>query len=172
MLRCIDDCPCYKNCPLGCANCESPSCPCSDPGSNPDYLACEKDASETYTACIATCDHGDINACVAACNSDYNTSINLCPCNSGCPGGCPCPGYECEGAEKPESNTIFAFSGYNTANRPFLTDINGNVDYDVKMTIESFTGKYLNSKLQPEQFYRYQVLLLSHVAPKSIRFRR
>lgn len=33
--------------------------------------------------------------CIGACNRDYDTMIESCPCMSNCPSGCPCPDYKC-----------------------------------------------------------------------------
>ena len=67
-------------------------------------------------------------------------SLGRCPCMSGCPQGCPCPSYECQEPENPTSQMIFGFSGFhNPTPPPFLTDINGNVDFDVTMNLEEFT---------------------------------
>ena len=33
--------------------------------------------------------------CLSTCNRQYVQSLAQCPCQEGCPNGCPCPDYEC-----------------------------------------------------------------------------
>ena len=59
--------------------------------------------------CILNCGSSD-PTCIVACTEIFTTESNKCPCQSGCPTGCPCPidGYSCYQATStilPESTT-------------------------------------------------------------------
>ena len=43
--------------------------------------------------CVNSCNNDSI--CSAVCNRQYDENIKNCPCNEGCPLGCPCPIYLC-----------------------------------------------------------------------------
>ena len=49
---------------------------------------------EIYNQCIIGCLPGDFE-CLGACARDYDENKNVCPCQSNCPNGCPCPEYQC-----------------------------------------------------------------------------
>ena len=34
--------------------------------------------------------------CQYECEIEYNHGVHDCPCNAGCPNGCPCPNYDCD----------------------------------------------------------------------------
>ena len=44
--------------------------------------------------CINECPAGDIE-CLTECSREFSANTENCPCQSGCPGGCPCPDYVC-----------------------------------------------------------------------------
>ena len=48
---------------------------------------------DQYVVCIVGCNH-DLD-CVALCARLYDENVLKCPCNEGCPQGCPCPEFEC-----------------------------------------------------------------------------
>ena len=50
---------------------------------------------QDYSACILACDAGDI-VCLAMCSRQLDEDMIKCPCQTGCPNGCPCPNYECQ----------------------------------------------------------------------------
>ena len=53
-------------------------------------------------------------------------NVDNCPCNEGCPNGCPCPVYQC-----PSSSVLIlhTYDAPNTqASVPILADLNGNVN--------------------------------------------
>ena len=33
------------------------------------------------------------------CELHFNEQVKQCPCNDGCPTGCPCPNYDCDGGD-------------------------------------------------------------------------
>lgn len=47
-----------------------------------------------YNVCVVSCSTGDF-ACNGNCFREYTNNLELCPCQSGCPNGCPCDVYEC-----------------------------------------------------------------------------
>ena len=51
-----------------------------------------------YYECIFVCPPGDFD-CLGVCARVYNENRNTCPCQSGCPNGCPCPDYQCPSIE-------------------------------------------------------------------------
>ena len=52
-----------------------------------------------YNACVVSCSTGDLT-CNSNCLRDYTSNLELCPCQPGCPNGCPCDIYQC-----PETTT-------------------------------------------------------------------
>ena len=46
------------------------------------------------TACLLNCPAGD-TLCYAKCSREYADNVLKCPCEPGCPDGCPCPEYVC-----------------------------------------------------------------------------
>ena len=58
-----------------------------------DEELCKDDFERELLACLATCDDEPI--CVAQCNRELADNIDKCPCQQGCPDGCPCPDYYC-----------------------------------------------------------------------------
>ena len=88
LSTCLSSCPCMEECPQGCVDCGHPLCACNEPETNPDFLACEDQMEEVYTQCVLSCKHDQ--DCYGQCNREYTINIEKCPCNSGCPNGCPC----------------------------------------------------------------------------------
>ena len=93
-MNCGHSCPCFEECPTGCDGCMTPFCSCHDYLSNPDYIACERQAEVGYNRCLIECPTGDF-LCIAACNREYESTLEDCPCQKNCPSGCPCPDYQC-----------------------------------------------------------------------------
>ena len=58
-----------------------------------DSEVCKESVEIDYVACVAS---GDGNvACVLSCNCECELAFDQCQCESGCPGYCPCPAYDC-----------------------------------------------------------------------------
>jgi len=99
-LTCVDNCPCFINCYEGCP-CDYGSEYCGTEcieANQKDYDKCESDASDLLDACQADCDISDRD-CNFHCLDLFYNELDQCPCMSGCPDGCPCPGFECEESE-------------------------------------------------------------------------
>ena len=93
LWNCIGTCPCFDSCPNGCQDCSHPLCACYDQSSDQDFMFCSEYAELGYRKCTLDCQH-DIS-CYQKCEDQFQESLNNCPCNPGCPNGCPCENYEC-----------------------------------------------------------------------------
>ena len=106
------------------------------------FISLNKDFYEnTYNQCIISCPHGDYN-CITGCARDYETNINLCPCQSGCQKGCPCSDYVCPTTAPSTTTTtrtttttafvpgtdILILSTINKLNVPIITNASGRED--------------------------------------------
>ncbi|CAG5114057.1 Oidioi.mRNA.OKI2018_I69.chr2.g8137.t1.cds [Oikopleura dioica] len=96
-VECLSDCPCGVNCPNGCEDCEHPTCqpsPCEIPEENKDFLRCKNSNEKMLNGCLSNCYSYD---CSEICTQEFLENTKNCPCNPGCPQGCPfCPDYNCE----------------------------------------------------------------------------
>ena len=72
---------------LGCAFCS-----CYDYESNSDFLKCRDELEVEYLGCLYNCNHDTL--CMSTCHRTYDENIKHCPCQPGCPSGCPCPNYD------------------------------------------------------------------------------
>ena len=102
-----------------------------DPLTNPDYVQCQeriilllKSVNNVkrindyswkayynikYTECIVKCGEGDVE-CLSSCLREYDENLKTCPCQLGCPSGCPCPNYECPTTTRNSNfDSIFVF---------------------------------------------------------------
>ena len=123
-MECLNNCPCFDNCPNGCLGCDAVECggsqdPCADPESDPNLGLCEDEAEYRYSKCITKCAHGDYE-CFQDCGRVYDQELEKCPCRPGCPNGCPCPEFQCE---SPTTTPIFSETtttpDYTTTNPDF-----------------------------------------------------
>ena len=80
----------------GCFECESSFCSCSMKEDNEDYNECMEILSGDYVECVSSCEPGDLD-CFVECNRKLAEKEKNCPCNEGCPAGCPCSNYQCSG---------------------------------------------------------------------------
>ena len=92
--QCIQKCPCFSECEAGCDGCANGICTCAYPDNNEDYVTCVGKVENDYFKCLSACTPGDVH-CVSMCGVDFNANLDECPCNDGCPTGCPCDGYDC-----------------------------------------------------------------------------
>ena len=63
---------------------------CDNPETNEDFIQCKKDLERDYATCLVVCGEEDLS-CRAGCLRFYTNEFNDCPCQPGCPKGCPCP---------------------------------------------------------------------------------
>ena len=47
-----------------------------------------------YNLCVVNCPPGDF-VCIGVCARDFEENKQRCPCQQGCPNGCPCPDFHC-----------------------------------------------------------------------------
>ena len=91
-----------------------------------------------YNVCIRNCPTGDL-ICVGQCSRSYQDNILQCPCQSGCPNGCPCDEYVCPTVTTSTTNTmtttaaspktdVLVLSTYNKVNVPIITNASGRDD--------------------------------------------
>ena len=66
---------------------------CYGDSANDEKIECLDKLDQVYISCLVNCEHEE--ACVSKCAREYNEGVSDCPCNEGCPQGCPCPNYEC-----------------------------------------------------------------------------
>merc|ERR1711935_785802 len=107
LTECLFFCPCQYGCPIDCTDCPSPFCQnieCRDPETNQDYLVCKNNVELLYNECVFNCPPGDFD-CFGVCSRDYQAQLERCPCESGCPQGCPCPEYQCPSDESTTTTT-------------------------------------------------------------------
>ena len=76
---CIDKCPCFGDCELGCSGCQNEICQCADLDNNEDYKTCEAEVDIAYGECILNCQKGD-SLCLTECTRIYAEEIEKCPC--------------------------------------------------------------------------------------------
>ena len=101
-----------------------------------EQVECEELASIDLGDCIVNC-NGE-QQCISVCLRAYDFQLFNCPCNEGCPSGCPCETYECPitttispttTTTMSQPNTsVLVLSTTNVKNRPIITDLNGNQD--------------------------------------------
>ena len=93
-IGCVDACPCHSLCYEGCDGCANHICTCRDHKEDFNYQNCLLDAEIKFGDCFIGCDH-DAD-CISGCNLAFDYNYEHCPCQSFCPGGCPCEdGWEC-----------------------------------------------------------------------------
>ena len=66
---------------------------CDSPENNPDYNQCLLHTNDFYASCVVQCLPEDLT-CASDCSREYEQKLQDCPCQSGCPDGCPCPTYD------------------------------------------------------------------------------
>ena len=56
-----------------------------------DGELCKEKVQSAYLSCVEKCNSN--TDCISSCNREFDHLLNQCPCESGCPDGCPCPVY-------------------------------------------------------------------------------
>ncbi|CAG5104513.1 Oidioi.mRNA.OKI2018_I69.chr1.g1291.t1.cds [Oikopleura dioica] len=93
---CYRACPCFELCKNGCVDCPHSVCTCRSPEiNNVDYQQCIKEVNQDFNSCFRNCTADE--TCYNGCTQLLVEDSRKCPCNSGCPLGCPCEsGYTCQ----------------------------------------------------------------------------
>ena len=155
--NCTSACPCHRDCIDGCSECDSPYCVCYGDGANEEKKECLDKLDQVYISCLINCEHDEV--CVSKCAREYNEGVSECPCNDGCPQGCPCPNYECSGetTTTPTTTTsvpnygglILAVYQYNAT----LTNSDGEIfDIEWENTESIQTNSFCSLTYKNEQF--------------------
>ena len=106
---------------------------CDEPNKNKDYLACEEYYQDDYNACVKSCNVTEEEySCLSSCSRDYARQLVSCPCQEGCPFGCPCPEFDdstmWQCPESPPPSLSDAILVVSTSRIPaMLTTSNGGV---------------------------------------------
>ena len=103
-IKCMEGCPCGKDCPNGCRDCDTPIGEevCSDGDINNQEQCiyiwggyeqdCINDVTKNLTDCMNACaGSSSPQICEDDCNADYVEWSEKCPCHTKCPNGCSCP---------------------------------------------------------------------------------
>ena len=114
-----------------------------------------------YNRCLLNCPAGDA-LCLSECAREYQgkgstflhetkirtsgpncqkENLNRCPCQYGCPNGCPCPEYTCPGSDI-SSSDILVLSTFNSLNVPIITNGWGKDDRDFSFSLDTGTEVY------------------------------
>ena len=86
--------------------------------------------------CFEGC--GTDSLCLLDCTSDFETALKDCPCQEGCPDGCPCPNWDCDAAI-PSQVLILEFEAVKLLiNTIFsaMTSMTMTTGIDVKMVLQ------------------------------------
>ena len=103
-----------------------------------------------YTKCLIDCLTADVisNLCKSDCAREYQENLAQCPCQPGCPNGCPCPVYECPATTTHSSTTTIAPSPLADVlvlfsyGKPTITNSGGKFDTDFHFKMGEGTEVY------------------------------
>ena len=113
LVVCMEGCPCMKDCPNGCDGyCMDATCVCGVPEENLDFIHCFEQVTALFEECFLACPNQE---CLLQCKAIYESNLNQCPCQPGCPDGCPCPHYTCPHTTKPPTTTTTTTTQTTTA---------------------------------------------------------
>ena len=106
--------------------------------------------------CYATEDFD--SDCILKCSDDFVGDHGNCPCQPGCPDGCPCPDYTCEIDDSTDDFSVLVLQhgGSNIAYAldPFVLDFDGNMNSNVRFTFEDNTDLFAScSVLYDDKWY-------------------
>jgi len=113
---CESNCPCYENCPTGCP-CPYWTCPCElIDGMHKEHENCKDEAADKHEKCEKLCNPNDA-LCHNVCTLQFSNDLSNCPCGTGCPLGCPCDFYDCDGKWPPHTTPQPTTSGITQTTR-------------------------------------------------------
>ena len=77
--------------------------------------------------------------CLSTCNREYVQNLAQCPCQEGCPDGCPCPDYEC-----PVYEDALILNTYpaEVPNQPVIVGLDAGYNYELDFAYESDTEAF------------------------------
>ena len=93
---------------------------CDEPELNDDFVECKTEVERDYATCLTVCGSDDL-VCQAGCVRFYTGEYNQCPCQPGCPNGCPCPSF-CVASTR----GVHVFTLLNTVIKVFSPDESDN----------------------------------------------
>ena len=121
--------------------------------------------------CVSACSIGDF-VCSRNCFREYSNDLELCPCQSGCPTGCPCDDYECVETTTVLSTTttaattttttkapspateVLILNTWKSVNVPIITNVEGREDRNFFFLYgEETEVKYSCSMTWKNEFY-------------------
>ena len=105
---------------------------CEIPSQNHDFTFCKYQAENEFTICLSSCSSDP--SCSSTCTREYDAAFNNCPCQTNCPGGCPCSVYDCASA-----SSVLVLSTRRPYTRNIIVDVNGREDYDFNVDFDSGT---------------------------------
>lgn len=158
-------------------------CECTD---DSEANVCASQAEEDYYVCMSGCGILVEPSCATDCNRQYSEQIYECPCNEGCPNGCPCPIYPCPTTtpmltttQAPSNVSVLILNTYNSSHIPVLANLNGNINLNLSFEIENNVDVYHSCGVQFQgNFYVYgssvytgrntQIAMISDCALKRI----
>lgn len=91
---------------------------------------------EQYTRCILSCPPSDV-VCLSDCSRYYQQNVGGCPCQPGCPDGCPCSVYEC-----PDNTEVLILNTREPYNAPIITSAFGIEERDFHFAFDKGTEVY------------------------------
>ena len=147
---------------LGCFTCLNEICfpeACDSDEININYKKCLDDLQDVYGQCTLDCYAAggpDVGTCVVACSDTFIDDHTNCPCQAGCPEGCPCGNYDCQIDDSTDDYSVLVLqhAGGNNKMDPFVIDFNGSVNKDVTFRFEDNTDVYAAcSVLYRERWY-------------------
>ena len=148
----------------GCFTCLNQICfpeACDSDEININYKKCLDDLQAVYGQCTLDCyppvgAPDDIATCVVGCSDAFIDDHNNCPCQAGCPEGCPCDDYDCQIDDSTDDYSVLVLQhgGGNNKLDPFVIDFNGSVNKEVTFRFEDNTDVYAAcSVLYRERWY-------------------
>ena len=145
----------------GCFTCLNAICfpeECDSDDINVNYKKCLEDLQDVYGECTLDCyaTQPFDPDCILDCSNSFVGDHDNCPCQTGCPKGCPCENYDCQIDDSTDDYSVLVLQhgGGNNKLDPFVIDFNGSVNKEVTFRFEDNTDVYAAcSVLYREKWY-------------------